>query len=292
MNKNSISSEQGTKYKMLSPKLDVVFQALFGEVGSEKITSRFLEAILNQKIESIDLSKNPILRREYPNDKLGILDIIVKLNKQEYCNIEMQVAKREEIIERILYYWGQIYTKQIKNGDNYECLQKTIVILIANFLVTGLEDLEYHTCWKIIEEKYRKTILTEKLEIRIIELPKIVGFSNKDDELLDWLFFIENPSSERVMKKMKENDELKQANEKLEQLSQDEKMRRIAQWRYKAILEENTAKSAGYKEGNKDGIEKVAIELLKKKCDFQFISEVTKMTIEEIEKLNIKLEND
>ena len=49
--------------KVLSPKLDVVFQALFGEVGNEKITKGFLETILERKIEKIDLNKNPILRR-------------------------------------------------------------------------------------------------------------------------------------------------------------------------------------------------------------------------------------
>ena len=46
------------KEKILSPKLDIVFQALFGEVGSERITKKFLESILNEKIESIDLSQN------------------------------------------------------------------------------------------------------------------------------------------------------------------------------------------------------------------------------------------
>ena len=44
-------------YKLLSPKLDVVFQALFGEVGSEAITKRFLENILERKINSVDLSR-------------------------------------------------------------------------------------------------------------------------------------------------------------------------------------------------------------------------------------------
>ena len=32
--------------KLLSPKLDVVFQRLFGELGSEKITKGFVEKIL------------------------------------------------------------------------------------------------------------------------------------------------------------------------------------------------------------------------------------------------------
>lgn len=266
---------------LLSPKLDVVFQALFGEVGSEQITSKFLEAILQQEINTIDLSKNLVLRRDYPDDKLGVLDIIAKINDCEYCNIEMQVTEQSEIIERILYYWGRVYTKQMKSGQNYNVLQKTIVILIANFNVSGLEDLEYHSSWKIIEEKYRTTILTEKLELHIIELPKIVEVSNENDCLLDWLLFLDNPKCERVIKKMEENKELRQANEKLETLSQDEKLQRLAELRQKAIIEHNTAVSSGFKYGMKQGIQQgieqgieqgitrekreIAIKLLKKR---------------------------
>lgn len=298
---------------ILSPKLDVVFQALFGEVGSEQITSKFLEAILNQKIESIDLSKNLILRRDYPDDKLGVLDIIAKINDSEYCNIEMQVAEQEEIIERILFYWSKLYTKQIKSGKSYDSLEKTIVILITNFNVQGLENLEYHTTWKIIEEKYRTTILTEKLEFHIIELPKIIENSNDNDNLLDWLLFLDNPKSERVIEKMKENKELKQANEKLETLSQDEKMKRLAELREKAIYEYNTAASSGFKrgmknglaEGMKQGIERgikegieqgiksskhtIALELLKNNVSIDIIKKSTNLSDEEIEKLRQQL---
>ena len=76
--------------KILSPKLDVVFQALFGEEGSESFTKDFLEKILKRKIESIDLSKNVVLRREVQNDKLGVLDVLAQLDGNEQCNIEMQ----------------------------------------------------------------------------------------------------------------------------------------------------------------------------------------------------------
>ena len=149
--------------KVLSPKLDVIFQAIFGEVGSERITKRFLQSILEEKIDTIDLSKSQVLRKEYENDKLGILDIIAKINEKEICNIEMQIANKEDIIERILYYWGRIYTRQIKEGEEYKRLEKTIVILIADFKIKSLEKLEYHTKWKIIEEKDRKIIFTDKL---------------------------------------------------------------------------------------------------------------------------------
>lgn len=34
-----------TEYKLLFHKLDIVFQRLFGKIGSEKITKRFIEKI-------------------------------------------------------------------------------------------------------------------------------------------------------------------------------------------------------------------------------------------------------
>ena len=57
---------------------------------------------------------NVVLRRENLNGKLGVLDILAKLNNKTYCNIELQVASTDNIIERILYYWARCYTNQIK----------------------------------------------------------------------------------------------------------------------------------------------------------------------------------
>ena len=78
---------------LISPKNDVVFQILFGEVGSENITKNFLEAVLDEHISKIDLSKNPVLRNIVPGKKKGILDVIAEINGKEKCNIEMQVGK-------------------------------------------------------------------------------------------------------------------------------------------------------------------------------------------------------
>ena len=170
--------EKNKETKTLSPKLDVVFQALFGEIGNERITKGFLETILKRKIESIDLSKNPILRREFKDDKLGVLDILAELDGKEKCNIEMQLIDQSNIIERILYYWSRLYTRQIKTGEDYSLLEKTIVILITDFEVKNLKEMDYHSVWKIMDNKTGGKILTDKLEIDIIELPKIKGREN------------------------------------------------------------------------------------------------------------------
>ena len=280
--------------KTLSPKLDVVFQALFGEVGNESITKGFLETILERKIDSIDLSRNPILRREFKDEKLGVLDIIAKLDKDEICNIELQIVDKKNIIERILYYWSRLYSRQIKSGEDYKILQKAIVILITDFKIENLEELDYHSRWKIMEDKQgKKIILTQKLEIDIIELPKIIGKEKEQDNLLDWLYFLENPKSERVTEKMKENENLKEAVKKLDNLSEDERMQRIADLRQKAIMDEKTIYEKGLEVGIEKGImegsQKEKIEIAKKmlelKIDKETIAEATGLTEQEIEKI-------
>lgn len=193
-----------------------------------------------------------MLSAEHYGDKLGIVDLVAKINNNEICNVEMQIAKQDTIVERLLFYWSKLYSRQIKSGNDYSVLQKTIVILIANFEINFLKNLEYFTKWKIIEEKHRSTILTDKFEICIIELPKVNMHKDKNNELLDWLFFLMNPKSNRVVEKMKVNKELKAAQEKLEEISNNEQLEQLAWWRYKAILEENTARSEGKIEGRKE----------------------------------------
>ena len=103
--------------------------------------------------------------------------------------------------------------------------------------------MECHTKWKILETKNKQKILTDKLEIHIIQLDKLKeNIKNINDNLLDWLMFLENPKSERVIKKMDENKALKEAKQKLDKLSEDGKMQQLAWWREKAVYEENTRK--------------------------------------------------
>ena len=165
--------------KLLSPKLDVIFQILFGEVGSEKITKSFLEAILDKEIKEVDLKENIVLRRENLEEKMGVLDVLAKINNEEYCNVEMQMVEKSQLLKRMLYYWSRVYTRNIKEGKDYIELKKTIEVLIVNFEIKGLKDLGYHSKWKIIEEKCRKHILTEDLEIHIIVLPRIRNWLRK-----------------------------------------------------------------------------------------------------------------
>ena len=297
------TKEENEEKKLLSPKLDVVFQALFGEIGSERITKKFLEAILERKIEEVDLSGNIVLRRENVEDKMGVLDVLAKINNNEYANIEMQVADKDNLLERILYYWARVYTRNIKKSEDYIELKKTIEILIVDFEIKQLKELGYHSKWKIIEEKDRKLILTDDLEIHIIEINKIKNLTEKEKnkELVKWIYFLEEPDGERVKEYMKSDSGIKEAKGKLETMSEDERMQILADLRLKAIMDEKAIKRLGYKEGLasgiKDGIKQgikqgenkkvteIAKKMKEKGADINYIEEITGLTTKEIEKL-------
>ena len=147
-----------------------------------------------------------------------------------------------------------------------------------------------------------------------IELPKIYEKENEKNELLDWTYFLDKPDSEEVEEIMKENKGIREAKEKLEEVSRDEQMQRIAEWREDAIRleagrkkreeraieevkiakeEAKIAKEAGLQEGiklgHKQGLqeekEKVAKKMKEEGIDVEVIIKVTGLTKEQIESI-------
>lgn len=75
MEVNDIRRVKRSSKGLLIPNQDIVFQALFGTKGSEKILGGLLTNILGQKVDNISLEANQNLIREVPEEKLGIVDL-------------------------------------------------------------------------------------------------------------------------------------------------------------------------------------------------------------------------
>ena len=278
--------------KLLDPKIDYVFKRIFGYVGNEEITKELLSSIIQKEITNIKLDNKTILEKDLLEDKVGILDIRAKIEDKINCNIEMQIVDRKNIEKRILYYWSKLYSMNLKVGKDYENLEKVIVILITDYEIDSLKEIQkYQTKWNIREEEYQKVILTEVMEIYIIELPKYEKYKEKtkNDSLNRWIKFIKEPGG----MEMGEDKAIQKAKEVLEEISKDERERYLAELREKYILDQKAIEDAGYDKGLKDGMiqgkkeekKKIAKNLLKLNMSIEQIKEVTGLTEEEIKKL-------
>lgn len=81
---------------------------------------------------------------------------------------------------------------------------------------------------------------------------------------------------------MGENKEIKEATEKLDSLSEDERMQRIADLRLKAIMDEK----ATYAKGLENGKLAVAKKMLELKISKETIAKATGLTMQEIENIS------
>ena len=292
MPENKITEEGVHISKLLLPKNDIVFQTLFTR-GKESITKSLIENILKIKINKLDLDKSKDLLNYNTKDKNGRLDLRAIIDDNIECNIEVQLATHKRMLERFLYYWEKIYTANLKSGEEYKKLRKTISIIIVNENIEQFREIKKaSTNWRITEEKYKNIILTDYFQLTIIELPKAVKEykENKQDGMLQWMMFLDNPEDVEVKKIMENNEEIKEAKNELDKISQDDILNRML---LKAELErmdriqmEEDAREEGIEEGEKKKAIEIAKKLLKENMPIDKIMKITELTKEEIE--NIK----
>src|SRR4030095_13097503 len=106
----------------IDPKVDYAFKKLFGSEENKPLLIDFLQSILNESIEDLEIL-NPFNAKESEDDKLSILDIKAKLKDQRFVNIEMQMVVSGIYPQRALYYWAKIHSGQLKEGEDYTQLK-------------------------------------------------------------------------------------------------------------------------------------------------------------------------
>ena len=203
----------------------------------------------------------------------------------------MQVVQYDNIEERIMFYWSKLYAGEIHSGQDYEVLNKTIVVLLSNFELDVTKDIpKIHTKWEIREEEYSKIVLTNVLEIHIIEMPKLIkAMENKKVDkkyklILRTIFML---SPEKLGDDVMENNEdIKKAKEELEKINQDAREKELARLRMKHIMDTKAVQRYGFKEGKKVEKNEIAKKLLKMGLSMEKIIEATGLTKEELEKIN------
>ena len=285
--------------ELLKPKIDLVFQSLFSQ-KNEEITKNFIEALLNEKVNKLSINGGKELFREYPEDKLGILDLELDVNEKEKVDVEVQLLKKDNFVPRLIYYFSKMYEQQIHKGEDYGTIKRVVLIAIVDFEFDLAKELkEAETQWLLRCTKHPEIVLTKLMEFNIIEIGKAKNNYkvNKEDEKNQWMLFLDNPNSREVQEIMEKNEKIKEAVIEVKKMSEDEKMRRLADLREKAILDEKEIYKTGLHEGENIGLEKGktigeakakredAIAMIKEKMSNEVIARVTGLTVDEIEEL-------
>ena len=286
----------GQEEKSNKPKNDVIFKNLFSKVGNEDLLKEFLEEIVGIKIKKIEIQKEVELNKSHTKEKVGRLDLRVKINENIIVIIEMQLEDKCKMNKRAMYYAGKIMGNSLEVGQTYNQIKDMYVISILNYNM--LETEEYNTDTVIVDSKYRKYIVIDGIKFYFIELPKFREHVKiPKTKLEEWLTFIDYENREMVNMAIAQNKLVEKAQKEYEYLTGDEATKRWQFLREKAILDERAAyingktkgkeegKIVGRKEGKKIAKIETAKAMLKDKVNIEIIEKYTDISQKELEKL-------
>ena len=205
--------------------------------------------IPRKSIEKITLN-NVEITPEYLEQKFSRLDMKMDVDGKT-VNVEMQVNYEPDFRERTLFYWSKLYSEELKTGDEYGSLKRTVCINLIDFNLFDCED--YHSQFSVMEHS-RHEVLTDKLSIHFFELKKSRKY-HKNSPMDEWLDLI-NAETEGDLMEIQNSTVIPEVNKTIliiRNLSGDEKIRQEAYYREKRLHDEATALGHARREGIAQG---------------------------------------
>ena len=279
---------------MINVLNDYFVRYLLSSSNSSLILLDFINSImLDSEMKTFRAAEilNPFNYKENYEDKETIVDVKCITQNGTVVIIEIQLQGNSRFPERILYYWASNYSKLLKQGEKYDALTPVISINMLNFNLDDNESI--HSCY-MIYDSFNKRLLTDHLQIHIIEIKKFKYNLLKPD-LNCWLkfFTIKNNKEEIMSELVKEKPIMEEVQRRYNNFIKDRLMmneydkREAYLYGNQIMLEEERRLGIeqGIEQGEKNKAISIARNLKKSGIDIRIISENTGLSIEEIKNL-------
>ncbi len=261
------------------------------------ILSGFLSELLHE-----DVTIKKILESEsnadMPLDKTNKVDLLVENSKGELILIEVQNNFESDYFYRILFGISKVVAENLNKGDAYEKIKKVIAVHIVYFDLGQGEDYVYkgvteftgvhHNDVLQLSSSQKERFGKEKVSdiYPEIYLLKINNFDDDTKDALDeWIYFFKNSEIKDEFKAKG----IKKAKEKWNVMCLSDDERKIYQRYVSQLQYERSVIGGRFADGVQAGRKKERLnnarKMKDKGIDFYLISEITELTIEEIEKL-------
>ncbi len=181
-------------------KSNFVLRRVLNTQKNVDILKELIEVIFQIKVKEAKI--NPYLKEIEDSlpaeENFGIADLRIKTEENEERNIGIQIIDGEHVLTKMLLYYAQIHGNQLEYDENREIV-KTMTINILDFIFT--KEMNYHSRMILREEKMTN-VMSDCLEIHILELPKFKRILNKEMTLKDaWMSYLKGENIEEAIKK-------------------------------------------------------------------------------------------
>jgi len=238
---------------------DAVFKIFFSKEQNRSLLISLLETVIEPKlpIQSVEIL-NPSLPKVLPEEKLSVLDLMIRLADGSRIDVEMQVNRSDGFRGRILYYWAKLHQDQLTRGDRYGKLSPTLSIAILDYIEFKEALDEIHSIFEL-RERTRGNLYLPDMQLHFLELPKYAAWKKKTGErhrLLDYWtrFFKATELTEQDRKELTQEPIMGKALKALEELSQDPEARELAEAREKHRINLHIIRTEAEAKGKAEGL--------------------------------------
>jgi predicted transposase/invertase (TIGR01784 family) len=276
-----------TTMKFINPQSDFAFKKIFGSPESQDILKSLINALVyrgNPTIQMLDII-NPYFPSKQPDPKDAYIDVKAKTTDGKTFIIKKQVLSVSSFDKRIIYNAAKEYSSQLSRGEGFSKLKPLIYLTISDFAIfDNHSHIISHFIYK--EKDHDIDYPDPEIELVFVELPK---FKKSIDELETptdkWLYFLKNASiletvPEQIGDIWEIQDAFDIANEAslcFDDVEELEKRQMFLEDKRNAMLK-------GIEHGMKMKSLDIAQKLLGK-LDILTISQITNLTLEEIQRL-------
>ena len=304
------------------PTTLVAFDWAIKEILRDKanfdILSGFLTELLGKKVVVQELLESESNKRdEY--DKSNRLDLKAKIDDGEIAIFEVQVNRLGDFFQRMLFGTSMAVTEQLSEGDDYGNIKKIYSIDIVYFELGKGDDYIYRGTTNFVGLHNNETLLLSESEKKYLPRP-IPGVANVGDLFPEYYLIYPRKFNERIKDKFDEwmyvlkNSKvesnftaagIKKAGKALDVMRMTKadyndyqnylKWARVQSSEWKSAIYEGEligeargearGMAKGRAEGKAEGKTEIAQKMKRRGMSAEEISELTGLTIEEIENL-------
>jgi len=278
----------------LSPKSDVAFKKLFGNIAHKNILISFLNSVLKrpENLKIVDVIINdPANTPDRPSSKYSIVDLRCTDQDQNQYIVEMQVIDQKDYGVRAQYYAAIALARQLNSGEKYNQLVPVIFVGILDFNLFNHNNYLSH---QLILDSETHAHELKHLEFHFIELIKFTKTETQLDNILDkWVYFLKNaevlqkvPSTLQETEFIDAFDILARSNWSNKELLEYDQYLDI--WRSETSRIEGAladGKTIGKEEGKNEEKIEIANAMLLNGFEISTIAKITGLSIEQVQKL-------
>ncbi len=249
--------------QLLDPTNDYVFKRLFGEAPE------LLVALINDPrpdlpdITSVEIL-NPNIESSDLTGKYIILDVLARDADGHCYNVEVQVRRYGAWHKRGLFYLARTLGRQLDAGKDYAELRASVGLHLLDFdLFTATERQRQQALWRfeMRDETQPEVSLGGILQMNLVELNKADRLGLPPGALRAWITFFKHWQEELTMATLT-HEPVRQALNRLRELSADEQTRHLAFVRERALRDEVSFLNEAKREGRAEGRAEVARNLI------------------------------